>query len=382
MKKYIRRNIKIVTFLTVIIVSSPLISSDNLITTDYEEKNLIQTPSILIGPFSQDSDMNSITILWETDVKTSRNEVHWGSTPDCENISSESYEKNFFGKNLHKVLLNGLTPSTRYYYKVVSDRIESEVYTFHTSYAQNETIKFVVYGDNRGVWDNWQNATLVARSIEEKTPDFVLSSGDLVLNGKNRSQWIDFFSISSFIHNSTLYPILGNHELYGSSYFKYFILPNNERWYSFDNGPVHFIGLDSNPRNAFRLSQMIWLIRNLRANAKPFTIVYFHHPMYSSGAHGSTLYVRFLWRHIFEYYGVDIVFNGHDHSYERGKVNNVNYIVTGGGGAPLYNVGSSWWTIFSEKTYHYCFITANQSLLTLRAIKPDGVIIDSFTIQK
>ncbi len=61
---------------------------------------------------------------------------------------------------------------------------------------------------------------------------------------------------------------------------------------------------------------------------------------------------------------------------------NVNYIVTGGGGGPLYDVGSSWWTVYSEKTYHYCLITANQSKLTCQSIKPDGSIIDSFMITK
>jgi hypothetical protein len=84
----------------------------------------------------------------------------------------------------------------------------------------------------------------------------------------------------------------------------------------------------------------------------------------------------------FEFYNVDIVFNGHDHSYEHGKVRSVNYIVTGGGGAPLYDIGQSWWTIHSEKTYHYCLVSVDQMELNFQAKKPDGSIIDSFIIQK
>jgi len=89
-----------------------------------------------------------------------------------------------------------------------------------------------------------------------------------------------------------------------------------------------------------------------------------------------------IWGIAFEFFNVDIVFNGHDHCYERGKVGSVNYIVTGGGGAPPYDVGKSWWTIYSEKTYHYCLVTANQEELYFEAKKPDGTIIDSFSIQK
>lgn len=127
---------------------------------------------------------------------------------------------------------------------------------------------------------------------------------------------------------------------------------------------------------------MFWLIKDLRSNTKPFTIVYFHHPPYSSSNHGSTYFLRFRWDLIFEHFNVDIVFNGHDHCYERGKVKSVDYIVTGGGGAPLYNVGHSWWTICSEKTYHYCLVTVNQEELTFIAKKPDGTIFDSFSISK
>jgi len=87
-----------------------------------------------------------------------------------------------------------------------------------------------------------------------------------------------------------------------------------------------------------------------------------------------------IWKPIFEYFGVDIVFNGHDHDYERSVINNITYVVTGGGGAPLYDVGHSSWTVYSEKTYHYCLLNVTSEQLTLQAIKPDGTLFDSFTI--
>ncbi len=371
---------RIIKFLIVsILFLSPIIHSISAISNN--EKS-IQQIEIIIGPYPQNANTNSIEIMWETNEKTTKNEIHWGQTLELGNISSEFYGIILLNQNLHIVNLDGLSSSTKYYYKVVSDSIESEIYSFYTTFKRNNTVRFIAYGDTRGVWDNWQHASIVANKIEEHKPHFVLHTGDVVNDGKNKSQWVDFFSISQFVHNSTLYPVLGNHEHYGISYFRYFSLPHNERWYSIDNGPVHFVGLDSNPRNALKLSQLLWLIKDLRANKQPFTIVFFHHPLYSSGNHGSTLYLRWLWRPIFEHFNVDIVFNGHDHNYERGRVKDVNYIVTGGGGAPLYNVGESWWTIYSEKTYHYCLITANQSKLTFQSIKPDGSLIESFMITK
>ena len=363
-------------FLLVILVSP---SSFLLTTASLYNQDQQSTTSIIIGPYAQNSDGGSIVISWETSEKTRKNTVHWGSTPALGNITNE---KNILKRNLHQVRVEDLNPSTKYYYKVVSDTIESKLYTFHTSFEPDNTVKFVVYGDSRGVWDNWENANIVAQVIEEQQPYFVLHTGDLVKNGINWSQWIDFFSISKFIHNSTLYPCVGNHEYHALPYFQYFSLPGNEWWYSFDNGPVHFIALDSSVGIGLKVVQLFWMINDLRSNDQPFTVVFFHHPLYSSGDHGSTLHLRWLWKPVFEYFDVDIVFNGHDHCYERAQVNNITYVVTGGGGAPLYDVGCSWWTVHAEKTYHYCLVTANQSVLTFEAIKPDGTLFDAFSIEK
>ena len=341
--------------------------------TDFTNKNL----SNIVGPYPQSPDIDSIIIIWMTSIATSNNSVHFGLTLVCDNIVYYNNTNNF-----HEIELNGLAPSTKYYYKVISDYLESEIYSFYTTFEEDESIRFIAYGDSRGVWDNWINAGIVADAVEKEQPFFVLHTGDIVNDGKVPSQWIDFFTVSNFIHNCTLYPTIGNHEKYGKSYFKYFSLPNNELWYSFDSGPVHFVGLDSNTRNSLRLSQFFWLIKDLRSNKKPFTVVFFHHPPYSSGNHGSTIYLRLIWGFIFEYFNVDIVFNGHDHSYERGKVKSVNYAVTGGGGAPPYNVGHSWWTIYSEKTFHYCLVTVNEEELSFEAKKQDGTIFDSFVIYK
>ena len=338
---------------------------------------LSQNISIELGPYPQNTNQNSTDIIWQTNINTDNNSIHIGLNNEFDRIIYENNNTDF-----HKIKIDDLESSEQYYYKVISNGIESNIFSFHTSFNENESIEFIVYGDTRGVWDQWKNAKIVAKAIESEKPQFALHTGDFVNDGRIISQWIDFFSISNYTHNCTLYPVLGNHEYYGISYFKYFTFPENKYWYSFDNGPIHFIGLDSNKLNRFNPNQTIWLIKDLIDNKRPYTIVFFHHPPYSSGNHGSTYPLRLIWTPLFSIFNVDIVFNGHDHCYERGRVNDVNYIVTGGGGAPLYKVGEKWWTIKSEQTYHYCIIKADQKSLIYEAKKPDGTLFDSFTIEK
>jgi hypothetical protein len=374
------KKIGVIFSIFLITITIPVIGTENLDKTESIlniSSNNDEYLSIIVGPYPQSPDIDSIIIVWETSLATSNNSVHYGLTPDCDNIVYYNCT-NYF----HEVEVDGLLPSTKYYYRVISDFVESDIYTFYTTFEEDVPIRFIAYGDTRGVWDNWINAGIVADAIEKEQPFFVLHTGDIVNDGKIPSQWIDFFTVSNYIHNCTLYPSLGNHEKYGEPYFKYFLLPNNELWYSFDFGPVHFVSLDSNSRNSLKLSQLFWLIKDLILNKKPFTVVYFHHPPFSSGNHGSARYLRWIWGFIFEFFDVDIVFNGHDHCYERGKVKSVNYVVTGGGGAPLYDVGHSWWTVYSEKTFHYCLVTVDQEELSFEAKKPDGTVIDFFTIQK
>ena len=80
---------------------------------------------------------------------------------------------------------------------------------------------------------------------------------------------------------------------------------------------------------------------------------------------------------------VDVVFNGHDHDYERTQpINGVLYIVSGGGGGPLYQVNPQSFSAYAESTYHTVFATLDGCTLKLQAVKPDGTVFDSTTLTK
>ena len=177
---------------------------------------------------------------------------------------------------------------------------------------------------------------------------------------------------------------MGNHENNSPLYFDNFILPNNERWYSVEKDNLHFMVLDSNSDCSIGSEQYLWLeddLQYINENIK-FVIAIFHHPPFSTGHHNEDeKSLRQTIIPLFEQYSVDIVFNGHDHDYERSLYNNIYYIVTGGGGAPLYDQArTSPYSQLFIQAYHFCklFIINNQLIIEVCDINSN--LIDRFEI--
>ncbi|MHA2313655.1 MAG: metallophosphoesterase family protein, partial [Candidatus Thorarchaeota archaeon] len=165
-----------------------------------------------------------------------------------------------------------------------------------------------------------------------------------------------------------------------------------ELWYSFDWNDIHFIFLQTVYNwtgDVFTCptAQMDWLEADLAANSLEFIVVSMHNPSYSIRAGrpdrwAQAASIRATFHDTFVDYGVDIVFGGHDHQYYRTVRDGINYVVTGGGGAPLYGIqteGTVWQTGdvgFSD--YHYCVGTLESGILTIEVILMNGTVADSF----
>jgi len=207
-----------------------------------------------------------------------------------------------------------------------------------------------------------------------------------------------------------LFPTLGNHEYVtnmGQPYLDNFYLPANnpartERFYSFDWGPVHFVALDSTCAvlgsvDVCKLAlQKTWLAQDLAATKQPWKVVFFHHPPWSSGAHGSQLVMRREFGPMFEQYGVDLVLTGHDHNYERSRLmkgdgvaasgtRGIPYVVVGSGGAALrsFPITQPSWTAYRNNTdIGYLDVQVSGGTLTARFLNAGGTVKDSFTVTK
>jgi 3',5'-cyclic AMP phosphodiesterase CpdA len=265
--------------------------------------------------------------------------------------------------------------------------IASKDNTFHTAVEPSEPFTLVVYGDTR---TEFYHHLPVVNRIAEHKPHLVLDTGDLVSDGRLLPLWDAFFYVTKDVISSAPYfPVLGNHEYNAQYYYDLFHLPEgggkeNEQWYSFNYGNVHFVCLDSNVLES--AEQLAWLENDLaQAEGKTqWVFVTFHHAVYSSGEHGSYYDTMQDWVDVFERYGVDMVFNGHDHTYERSLSNNIWYIVTGGGGAPLraVNQNPNPQQVYAETTLHFCKLRIDGTQIDFEMIRADGTTGDSMTITK
>lgn len=242
----------------------------------------------------------------------------------------------------------------------------------------------VVYGDTR---TNYSIHQEIVNSIIKLKPIAVFHTGDLVANGNVKKQWHIFNNtIKDLLKITKFYPALGNHERNSHLYFDNFELPNNERWYTVDIGNIHFIVLDTNPKIKKDSKQYKWLkndLENIKSNIK-YKIAIFHHPPFSSGPHREDEKgLRKSIVPLFEKYGLDIAFSGHDHIYERLFRNKIFYIVTGAGGAPLYEKKRD--LPFSQKfisEYSFCCMYKKENKLIVDVFDRKLKLIDTFYIKK
>ncbi len=361
------------------------------------------------GPYLQLGATDSIVVDWQT-FSATEGALEFGRTESL-GTRIETVESS----TRHSVSLAGLEPNTYYYYQVYDgNQAVSDLLRFHTNHGPGDTeFSFLVVGDSgtgaAAMYD-------VANLIRASSVSLGLHTGDLVYpNGEDELYDSRFFyPYAPFLASNVMYPSLGNHDLLtddGAPYFNNFALPGNEssgtkRYYSFDYAHAHFVALDTNSTLAIGSAQRMWLEQDLAMTTKPWKFVFFHHPPYSAGFQsngtGRSLLqdprVRRNLAPLFELYGVDIVFSGHAHSYERtfpisqdraadetqepiytdpsGPI----YIVTGGGGGFLTELDASSLNAQAISAAHIVEITLSGNELTGRAITPPGDVIDEFRV--
>jgi 3',5'-cyclic AMP phosphodiesterase CpdA len=242
----------------------------------------------------------------------------------------------------------------------------------------------VVYGDTRS---NHEAHGRIIDAILRVEPAVVFHTGDLVEHGWSASQWQTFNKITAPLRRKVkFYPAIGNHERNSPLYYDNFDLPGNERWYSVETGNIHFIVLDTMADISPGSRQYEWLSSDLQEIPDHiiFTIAIFHHPPFSTGPHKEDEKgLRQTIVPLFEQHGLDIAFTGHDHIYERSFYNGIYYIVTGGGGAPLYNrKRKSPHSQLFVKAFHFCKLTVSGTRLTVEVYGIDSALLDRFVVPK
>jgi hypothetical protein len=287
----------------------------------------------------------------------------------------------------HELTLTGLTLDTVYHYRAISGSDTSADASFRSNVTGDRPFRFFAFGDNRS--DSASHQSVVNRMLAQSPmASLAVNVGDLTYDGST-PVFTTFFNVEKDLMSKLpLYPAIGNHDASNiGNWQKYFALPNNERWYSFRYGNSAFISLDVYSTYTSGSAQYNWLVSELQADsADPMVkhiFVFFHDPPYTTNTgHSSNTTVRTHLCPLFERFHVAIAFQGHNHCYEHALVNDVHYILTGGGGAPLH---TSWnsaqpWDVYREATFEFVVVSVHGDTIRAEGIRPDGTRFDSLVL--
>lgn len=403
------KKIYAITFLTFWVLCS---AAQTVLDTGTPQRiilNLTETPA------------TSMAFTWRTVGEFPNSGVEFNTATDgtgfakaAKRIKAKS-EKLDLGNNraayYYSAVLDGLQPNTVHAYRVGHDSVWSEWNQFRTADSSVARFTFVFFGDPQN--DIREFVSRPFREAFRMVPDarFWLFSGDLTSEPEDRL-WEEWFQAAGFIHSmlpSIMAP--GNHDyqsvrVSGRSertktlplWRPQFTFPENgvagleETSYYVDYQGVRFVMLNSNEKLA---EQAAWLDTLLSKNPNTWTIVSFHHPLYSTGRARDNRDTRNAFLPIFDKHHVDLVLQGHDHTYGRshklyqGRIVSVSekgtvYIVSSCGPKfyPLNPLYRDLMAKMGEGLQLFQVITIDGSKLQCKTYTALGSIFDSFVLEK
>lgn len=310
--------------------------------------------SLKRGPYLQMISSNSVTIRWET------NESGFGKVKIGERLGHPDSEiAEIISLSSHIFPFEKLKPDTKYFYSLEMDGkvlAGDSSYYFQTAPLpdSHRKLRFAAFGDCGTLQpEQVEVAGAIQTYFKGQHIDGMLLLGDNAYNSGFESEYqTNFFQIYDkfFLKNTALWTTPGNHD-YGDNrtweqdhngvkpaYYYLFSVPtkgesggvpsDNQAYYSYNYGNVHFISLDSYGLNGGKLmadttSQLIeWLKKDLTENKSLWTVIFFHHPPFTKGSHNSDteqelINIRQNFVKLIDQFDVDLVLNGHSHNYER-----------------------------------------------------------------
>lgn len=380
--------------------------------------NALLTANIPRGPFIQSTTPTNTLIVWRTDVPLN-SIVDYGKTP----LLGSSITNSEATTN-HVIQVANLTPNTVYFYRVRSEDEEGSIASnldYFRTFKTKGSVHFVYVGDTG---QNTAAQFFNAKVMADLGPDLVVHGGDIVYGGFDDKTpddrvFAQYLRYSGQMLNTPFFFTLGNHDLNccggvseynptnfvlnATSFQKTFYLPTNsatgtEHFYSFDDGDVHFVALFNPWFTVYDFNtntvQYQWLTNDLATTEKPWKVLFFHSPMAHSGLHSTAdrngnrildqVEVMATVGGAAAKYGVQLVLCSHEHNYERfHPTNGVHTVVSGGGGAGLYEFLSR--HPQSEQFYsanHCLNIDISGDTAVIQAVTTNGFVFDQWVIQQ
>lgn len=366
----------------------------------------------------------SQAVTWRTSSVVDKGVAQWavaGPNRDfvksAQDVVAETtpFESDLGQAHYHTATIEGLQPGTKYVYRVGDGSNNWSGWNhFTTASADPEPFSFVYFGDAQN--DVKQHWSRVIREAFRDAPkaSFLLHAGDLINHANTDAEWGDWHRAGGWV-NATVPSIAtpGNHEYatllkpppasYRLSlhWRPQFAFPDDgpkgleETVYSIDYQGTRIVSLNT---NQYVMQQTKWLEATLADNPNRWTVVTFHHPIYSAAKGRDNPVIRKFWQPVFDKYGVDLVLQGHDHAYARtglvvGEnvaegtsartgVNGTVYVVSVSG-PKMYDVGREpRMKRAAANTQLYQIISIDGDELRYQARTAVGELYDAFTLKK
>jgi hypothetical protein len=380
-----------------------------------------------------------IILTWAGDPTTSQS-VNWRTSTEVEHAKAElavatsgpemikepsehiatsvALKTDLNTAHFHSVTFEDLTPGTKYAYRVGDGKNWSEWFQFSTAKVTEEPFSFIYFGDAQNdIRSLWSRVIREAYSDAPKAK-FLLHAGDLVNRAQSDAEWGEWFGAGAWL-NAMIpnVPVVGNHEMHKVDDTKravthhwapQFTLPQHgpegleETCYTFVYQNARFVILNSNQKIE---EQSKWLEQVLSENTKPWVVCSFHHPIFSTAKDRDNAALRNAWKPIFDKYRVDLVLQGHDHTYGRTSLDTPTvppptvanvpvgvshrddfhgtvYVVSVSG-PKMYNIDPKPFMVrVAEDTQLYQIIHIDGMKLTYEARTAIGEVYDAFSLEK
>jgi 3',5'-cyclic AMP phosphodiesterase CpdA len=318
----------------------------------------------------------------------------------------------------HTAQFTGLKPGTKYAYRVGDGVNWSEWFQFRTASTEPEPFSFIYFGDAQNdIRSLWSRVIREAYSDAPKAR-FMIHAGDLVNTAESDADWGEWFGAGAWI-NAMIpnVPVPGNHEQaklpndlrrLSHHWRPQFALPEHgprgleETCFTLEYQNLKIVGLNSNTQLE---EQAVWLDQVLAENDRPWVVCTFHHPVYSTGKNRDNAPLRQTWKPIFDKYRVDLVLQGHDHTYGRTGLHTPRVVPETVSNVPtgVTNIDTTTGTVYvvsvsgpkmydlqrhpfmkrqAQDTQLYQIIHVDGGRLSYEARTATGEVYDAFTLQK
>ena len=357
--------------------------------------------AVIGEPYLQGMSTTSMTVMWITDAPAPGRLVY-GQTPNADTtvagtVAKLSYKAKYAApvdRWVHKAVLKDLKPGTRYSYRVECQGRRTKSALFRTLNKGTDRFEFILYGDNRTYVH--RHKQVLANFSRHPSAAFIINTGDI---SRRSGDYLFvekeyFLPLRDVLNGLPSLICVGNHDRSGFGVFEQlFDAPRSSRWYSFDCGGVHFTFLYSDASRRELSKMLSWLRKDLdspKARGAGWRIVVSHRPLFnlSAGAEGRG---REDVLPILREKGVEIVFNGHAHGYQRflplyrseaDRDRPITCIVAAGGGATLRDIRDRTGLACGVKGYNYSVVRVDPRRFEIETFDENGKRFDHLVIEK